>query len=119
MSTYRWINHEGTKLYDIGILADGALHNPNNYPEDAVRAAVAEANARRHERRSLAARKAAETRKLRQERKVYRIAQRITEGHDIGPGNHCALCGKGLSDSESIRRGIGSECWQGVLKICA
>jgi len=37
-------------------------------------------------------------------------------GRLIGPGNRCVICGKQLTDPESITRAIGSECWQTVLK---
>ena len=63
-----------------GILPDGTLHNPNNYPDDIVRAAVLAADARRHERRSQAAKRAAVTRSKRQERKVYAIAKALAAG---------------------------------------
>jgi hypothetical protein len=32
----------------------------------------------------------------------------------LANGN-CEICGRALSDPESIKRGIGSECWQHVL----
>ena len=115
VSTYRWVHHEGGKLYDVGILADGSLHNPRNYPVDVVRAAVLAADARRHERRSRSALKAAQTRKRRTQARVHQIAARIVAGHRVGPRQHCALCGRGLDDPASVARGIGSECWQDVL----
>jgi hypothetical protein len=31
MSKWRYVRHEGGILYDIGILDDGTLHNPNGY----------------------------------------------------------------------------------------
>jgi hypothetical protein len=33
-SRYKWVKHEGVRLYDVGILADGSLHNPNGYPAE-------------------------------------------------------------------------------------
>jgi hypothetical protein len=118
---YRWVYHHNgrdmERLYDVGILADGTLHNPRGYPDDVVRAAVLAADERRHMRRSEAAKKAAVTRAERQRKLIYRIADRIVSGHDIGPRANCAICGKGLGDPVSIERGIGSECWQSVLSI--
>jgi hypothetical protein len=73
----------------------------NNYPEDVVRAAVLAADADRHERRSNAA-KAAETRAQRQETKVHIVARRIVAGKGIGQRHHCYICGRGLSDRQSI-----------------
>jgi len=103
------------RLCNVGINADGSLHNPNGYPEDVVRAAVLAADARSHERRSRAAKAAAKTRARRQEHKVYTVARRIVAGNGIGPRHRCFICGKHLEDPKSIARGIGSECWQGVL----
>ena len=75
MSLYRWIYHRKERLYDVGILPDGTLRNPHGYPEDIFRAAVQEADARRHERRSKAAEKAAETRARRREKKIHEAAK--------------------------------------------
>ena len=115
MSRYKWINFNGGRLLDVGILRDGSLWNPHGYPEPDVRAAVAAADDRRRVRRSASARMAGVTRRIRQEKRVYEIAKRIVEGQNIGPREHCDICGRGLTDKESIDRGIGSECWQEVL----
>jgi hypothetical protein len=115
MSKYKWVNHNGMKLYEVGILPDGALHNPRGYPDEIVRAAVLAADQRWHEHRSKAAKKAAVTRQERQEKRVYAVAARIVQGRKFGPRNNCIICGRGLGDAQSIARGIGSECWQGVL----
>ena len=112
---YNWVRHNGTKLYEVGILPDGTLHNPRGYPEEDVRSAVVTANARRHERRSLAAKKAAETRRQRTAKRVYAVAERLIGNCAVGARNTCAICRRRLSDQESIGRGIGSECWQDVL----
>jgi Family of unknown function (DUF6011) len=115
---YKWVYHpDGGKLYEVGILPDGTLRNPRGYPEDVVRAAVLAADARRHERRSKAAKQAAETRGRRRERKVYSVVTRLLAANPIGPQNNCAICGRSLTDAPSIDRGIGSECWQDVLKV--
>lgn len=112
------IGASAEKFKDVGILADGTLHNPNNYPEDILRAALNRAAIRLHEWRSKSAKLAAVTRKKRVERKTYEVAQRfIATGRFEGPRHHCYICGKGLNDRESITRGVGSECWQKVLEI--
>ncbi len=67
MTHWKWIRHEGVRLDNIGVNSDGSLHNPNDYPADTVRAAVAATEERRKQRRSTAAKKAAETRRIRQE----------------------------------------------------
>jgi hypothetical protein len=81
-----------------------------------VKAAVEAADARRHERKSQAAKKAAETRARRREKKVYSVVTRLLAADPIGPRINCIVCGRGLTDAQSIDRGIGSECWQDILK---
>jgi len=117
MSRYQWVHHGETKLFQVGIWPDGTLWNPNGYPDDTVRTAVLEADARKHIRRSNAAKKAAETRRERRAKKVYAVAKRIVEGGCYGPRRRCVICAKALADPQSIERGIGSECWQEVLTI--
>jgi hypothetical protein len=116
MTTWKWIHHDGERLRDVGILADGSLHNPNGYPEEIVRAAVRSADDRRHQRRSEAAKRAAVTRHERQERKVYQLVEKLSAGGALEPCSHCAVCGKSLDDTDSIQRGIGSDCWQKVMR---
>jgi len=41
----------------------------------------------------------------------------IQFGEETGPATRCILCNKKLVDEESIARGIGSECYQGVIKL--
>ena len=123
MSRYKWVWEDLEKrkrLYNVGILPDGTLHNPNGYPEEMVRAAVLAADQRRHEHKSQAAKKAAATRQERQQLKVHIVALRAAAGQGTGPRHHCYVCGRALEDPQSIARGIGSECWQDVLgKITA
>jgi hypothetical protein len=118
MGRYKWVwlsNESNERLFDVGILDDGTLHNPNGYPEDVVRTVVLAADARRHERRSRGAKEAAKTRQQRQQRRTWQIAKRLAEKQQTGPRQHCYICGRHLDDPQSIARGIGSECWQGVL----
>jgi hypothetical protein len=61
MGKYRWVRYGDDRLYEVGVLEDGTLHNPRGYPEEIVRAAVLAADTRKHERRSRAAKKAAAT----------------------------------------------------------
>jgi hypothetical protein len=116
-SIYLSLPHEGETLYLVGILADGSLHNPRGYPDDAVRAAVMAADERRHQRRSRAAHKATKTRPVRRDLRTYALAQQLTlNGEPVGPRSTCAVCGRQLDDPPSVARGIGPECWQDVLK---
>jgi hypothetical protein len=107
MSRYRHVNHNGTFYFNIGILPDGTLVNLHGYSEEEVRAAVTGADARRHERRSNAAKKAAVTRASRVRLRVGRAAHRIVAGQGIGNRTNCYICGRALSDPESMKRGIG------------
>lgn len=117
MSRWKWIRHEGEKLYDIGLNDDGTLHNPNGYPAETVRAVIAGAEQRAHERASKATKKAAETRRRRHDKLVYDVARRIVAGERYGPRTSCYVCGRGLDDPQSIQRGVGPECWQGALDL--
>jgi Family of unknown function (DUF6011) len=108
-----------SRLFNVGILDDGTLHNPNGYPEEVVRAAILAGEERRHERRSQAAKAAAETRRNRQRATVYIVARRAVADQSTGPRQRCYVCGRRLEDSKSVARGIGSECWQDVLRAIA
>lgn len=117
MSRWKSVFHEGTEFRNIGVYRDGTLYNPHGYPEDEVRAAVAAAEERRRRRRQEAAAKATDTRRHRREKRVYDVAQQITDGGSYGPAEACVICRRGLDDPQSIHRGIGSDCWQDVLKL--
>jgi hypothetical protein len=113
---YRYINTPNYGyFYEIGIYEDGTLRNPRAYPEDQVREVLAWTIEAERKARSDAAKRAAVTRKRRQEKLVLTTAKRIIDGAQIGPRSNCVICGRGLGEPESIQRGIGSECWQGVL----
>lgn len=68
-------------------------------------------------RRSRSAKKAAQTRVERQKRDTYRIANRLIEGGQLTPSAKCVICGKKVTDDSSYQRGVGSDCWQAVLRI--
>jgi hypothetical protein len=96
------------KLYEVGILPDGTLHNPRGYPDEIVRTAVLAADAHRRARRSRAAKNASETRARRHTNQIYAVTLHLQDGRSVGPRHHCAICGRGLGDPQSIERGIGS-----------
>jgi hypothetical protein len=104
------------RYYKVGLNGDGTLHNPNGYPEDIVLPLVMAAIEKRKKRRSESAKKAAQTRAIRLERKVYEVVQKLRLGHKYGPRTTCIICSTGLGDQQSIERGIGSDCWQQVMK---
>lgn len=106
----------GERLRDIGLEANGSLINPRGYPEERVRAALLEAQTRRAQKRAAAAAKAVATKARRRALKMEHIMRVAIGGQSIGPQERCALCSRHLTDSTSIQRGIGSECWGGVLR---
>ena len=114
---WHWIHGEGGRINSPRFTSDDRVIYDGDHAEiDVLRALVA-ANRRQKARRSAAARKAAETRRERREAKVYRLVRHLEEGGDLpGPRQKCSLCGKGLGDPSSIKRGIGSDCWQDVLR---
>jgi hypothetical protein len=109
---WHWVyNLKGGKFYDVGILPDGSLHNPNGYDEADVRAACIAAEERRAARRKEAAKKASVTRALRRERRIAMLAKQWLRGIGVGRQTRCCICRKQLADEASITRGVGSECW--------
>lgn len=56
-------------------------------------------------------------RRTRRDLKTYAIAQRLAfTGESVGPRARCAVCARRLADPPSVARGVGPECWQGVLQ---
>ena len=109
-----WSEEEG--MADISMSRDGTIDNPNGYPEEDVRTALRNLVGRYLQAVSDRAKKAAETRKRRVEKKVYEVAQRILDGKPgLSGRKSCYVCGKGFSDQKSIGRGVGPECWSHVL----
>lgn len=106
----------GEVLHNVGIREDGSLSNPNGYDEIKLRAAIDGILARRAERRSAAAKQAAETRRQRVEKLIYAEVQRLQDGGVFIPADLCRICGRGLDDPASLGRGIGSDCWQRILR---
>jgi hypothetical protein len=120
MGRYRWISKPGSpfradRYLDVGINADGSLHNPNGYPEVELRDAIVKMEAHEHAKRSAAAKKAAITRRRRVERKVYAAANKLLAGGKFSSSNFCQICGKRVTDKTSEARGIGPDCWQDIL----
>lgn len=108
---------DGTRLRNIGVSweTELRLHNPNGYPESQVREALLLEQERRHARRSAGAKRAAVTRARRRELALDKVVGIIAGGGTVGPQDECFFCARRLTDPESVARGIGSECWQGVL----
>ncbi len=62
------------------------------------------------------ARRGAETSRRRRESLDYRLAKEILQQR-FKPRDHCARCGRALHDEQSLRRGIGPECWDGMMRL--
>ena len=118
-SRWHWVRAADgtTRFRDVAIDQHGALTNPRGYPEQEVREAIAAAQAQKSARRKAGAVKAAQTRARRRALKVDLVARQIVAGRIFGPAARCACCRKGLGDPVSIKRGIGSECWDGILTL--
>jgi hypothetical protein len=122
---YRWHglrNESGTGppyFYDVGIEPDGGVYNPHGYPEEAARAAALRADERKAAKIAQNRAAGAVKRRQRREKRIYDAAKHILEDEGVGQLERCYCCTKGLSDPESMRRGIGSECWQKVLDAVA
>jgi Family of unknown function (DUF6011) len=105
----RYIRYDDKIFRNVGLKDDGSLYNPNNYPEDKARAAIA------YEAERIA-RQAAATRQRRYQQRIHSIAKQILEADGIGERHCCALCKKALTDPTSVKRGIGPECWDHVMR---
>jgi hypothetical protein len=107
--------HGDTRVYrNCWIEPTGELHNPNQYPEAEVRAAIEEADIREANRLAGAMKRRVATRKQRRELRIHEVARKILARAAIDE-KRCYICRKKLADLESVARGIGTECWQRVL----
>jgi hypothetical protein len=116
--SHRWrcMRGGGDIFYSVGIEADGTLWNPNGYPEDRVRELVAGALEREHQRHEEAIKRGVAKRKRRRETRIHEAARKLLIKAGIGDSDRCYCCNKLLSDPVSMRRGIGPECWEIVLR---
>lgn len=67
--------------------------------------------------RSEAAKKATVTKALRKTARFKQVVSILRAQGMLQPRDHCAICGKRLTDSVSKQRGIGPECWTGVTGL--
>jgi hypothetical protein len=115
-SKWKYVFYNGVVYRGVGIDADGALINPNAYPEDVARAAVREAEARQREERSQTAKKAAQTRRRRLERLVYATSCAIVEGRCFAPKTNATSATRPYPmpnrSSEASARTAGRGCWR-------
>jgi hypothetical protein len=119
-SSWRWVYGADDSIRNCCIEIEGshvvrAEASTDHAPAQIVRG-IYDALKRERQRRSEAARRAANTRAERRDRMVYSPARYYLDRGAFPPAGKCRICGRKLSDQESISRGIGAECWQGVLR---
>jgi hypothetical protein len=114
---WKWVRTpSGDRLHDAGIFADGSLFNPRHHPEEVLRAAIVHTIEQIQAWRHRSAKQAAVTRKLRRELLITDLVKHYVANGTFTPAPHCRVCGRGLTDAESLARGIGSECWDNFLR---
>jgi hypothetical protein len=101
-------------FYWVGVRYDGALRNPNGYPEATVRLAIEQALARKRKDREDSVRRGVEKRRQRRDDQIWQAVKAWRRGALVA-AHACRCCGRPLTDPPSIARGIGSECWPQVL----
>lgn len=117
---WRWVlMPDGGRVRDVSVSHEGGrlvgFDYSGPYDTDAVLDRIVEVLARKRKRRSEAAKRGAATRSARKERRVYEIAKAVLR-ESVSPAARCSLCGRGLTDEQSRRRGVGPECWGDVLR---
>jgi hypothetical protein len=113
---WQWVYHDGQRLHDVGILADGTLHNPRGYDAAIVREAVERAERERHERRSAGAKQAALTKKRRAEQELYLIVNQMVAIHRREGRKVCRVCSKPVYDVGSVAWRICPACWSRIVE---
>ena len=83
----------------------------------AILVAVNRIMERRKQKRSDAAKKAALTRARRKTKRFEQVVSLLRNGGILKPRSHCGICERRLTDPESRQRGIGPECWEGVIGL--
>jgi hypothetical protein len=121
VSGWRWIHTPAGGMKSPALWVENGVvvrteADGDHTPEEIVRT-IYDALKRERERRRESAAKAAVTRAKRRQLKIDLVVQRYRETGVLTPSKKCQICGRALDDHESIQRGIGSECWQGVLSI--
>jgi hypothetical protein len=111
-----WNYLSGAHVWGLQYGLDGSLTFEGTADTVEVLRELVLANRRLKARRSKSAQRAAKKRADRRSKMVYNLVAEMQAGKVLQPADNCRLCGRGLDDAESVNRGIGSECWQGVLE---
>jgi hypothetical protein len=116
---YRWYRaSDGKVFHNVSLQHNGheitsfeCDESEHDAAMEGLRYVLIEERARRCE----SAKKAAITRRNRTNDRVYDVARALIDGR-INPAVRCNICRKIVTDDESRLRGIGSDCWQAVLR---
>lgn len=124
VSRWRYVfDTTGSSIKDCELqIEDGQIVSATastDHTESEIVNGIYRALRKRRKKRKEAAVKAAVTRQRCRELKAKKIARQMAFGGETGPAKNCLVCGRPVSDQESIDRGVGSECWQGVLGFAA
>jgi hypothetical protein len=117
---WNWIRlDDGRKVHSVKILNENGqskISFDGEFSEAEVRAAAMRILRQEKDRRQQAAKRASDTRAARRNQDVYLAASLYMRGR-LSPSNMCFICHRAITDPSSAQRGIGSECWQEVLRV--
>ena len=117
---WSWIRlPNGDKVRNVRVVVDGGVSRlcfDGGFTEAEVREVAIQTLRRKKQRRSDSAKKASVTRKSRVDQMVHVVAKHYTE-NKLQPSSFCLICGRFVGDPESVKRGVGADCWQKVLRV--
>jgi hypothetical protein len=121
LNRWHWIMlPDRGRVFNVALATDGGqvkrLEFEGKADQGEVLSAIIGSQRRKRQRRKEAAARGAETRKRRRVSQNYRVAKSIIEGR-FKPSLVCACCRRKLTDRESLKRGIGSECWAEIKQV--
>ncbi len=115
-----WVRlSDGRKVFNVKIANENGVSKiafDGEFSESEVRQTVLKILQREKGRRQEAAKRAVETRAIRRKQDVYRAAKLYAE-NNLTPSRRCLCCKRVITDLTSFQRGVGSECWQEVLRV--
>lgn len=121
VTRWRWVRiPDGGKVRDVRVNHDGesiiGIEFAGAYDIEAVQNRLIEVLTAKKEERQEYARRGAATRARRKANRVHETAKAMLAGEDLASPT-CRICRGRLTDEATRKRGIGPECWQGVLAI--
>ena len=117
---WSWVRlSDGRKVMNVRVIDVGGVAKitfDGDFPESEVREAAFKILQRKKNLRQEAAKRAVETRAIRRKQDVYRAAKLYSQ-NNLTPSRRCLCCKRVITDLTSFQRGVGSECWQEVLRV--